>query len=54
MSFLRLFHVESARVPASKIIMEAFVKRSHETFINDTVMLNNLMTIAKWLHDSIK
>lgn len=54
MSFVRLFQGDSVKVNASKIIMEAFVKRSHETFINDTVVLNNLMTIARWLHDSIR
>ncbi|XP_065201247.1 VPS35 endosomal protein-sorting factor-like [Planococcus citri] len=51
--FLNLFRSETSKVNVCKIMMEAFVKRSNETFVNDTVVLNNIMHIARILHDSI-
>ncbi len=52
--FLNLFRTDSAKVTACKTIMESFVDRSHEPFVNDSVILNNLMFAAKILHDSIR
>ena len=47
-----MFQKDTIKVDACKTIMEAYAKNATE--INDTVIINLLMSLCKTMHDSVK
>jgi len=47
-----MFQKETVKVEACKTIMEAYAKNGSE--INDTVIINLLISLCKTMHDSVR
>jgi hypothetical protein len=53
LTFIDMFHKESAKVEACKSIMEAYCKQKQD-YIRDPVVINGVMFLCRVLHDSVK